>query len=68
MLNQIYNRHQRSTNDGGQAMGEKLRHVQMSRWSKHTGEAITLKQDFITKASSKGRRQCLFTQMGEVVT
>jgi len=24
--------------DGGQAMGEEMRHVQMSRWGKHTGE------------------------------
>jgi len=25
------NRHQHNTNDGGQAMGEEMRHVQMSR-------------------------------------
>ena len=25
------NRHQRNTDDGGQAMGEEMRHVQMSR-------------------------------------
>jgi len=31
MLNQIHNRHQHNTDDGGQAMGEELRHVQMSR-------------------------------------
>jgi len=26
------------TDDGGQAIDEELRHVQMSRWGKHTGE------------------------------
>jgi len=25
-----------NTDDGGQVMGEELRHVQMSRWGKHT--------------------------------
>jgi len=29
------NKHQHNTDDGGQAMGEKMRHVQMSRWGKH---------------------------------
>jgi len=38
MLNQIHNRHQHNTDDGGQAMGEELRHVQMSRWSMCIGE------------------------------
>jgi len=33
-----HKRHQHNTNDGGQAMGQELRHVQMNRWSKHTGE------------------------------
>jgi len=35
---QKHNRHQHNTNDGGQAMGEKMRHVQMSsrKWGKHT--------------------------------
>jgi len=28
----------RITDDGGQATGEVLRHVQMGRWSKHIGE------------------------------
>jgi len=28
----------KTTLDGGQAMGEDLRHVQMSRWDKHTGK------------------------------
>jgi len=32
------NRHQRNTDDGSQAMGEEMRHVQMNRWGKHTGE------------------------------
>ena len=32
------NRHQHNTDDGGQAMGEEMRHVQMSRWGKHIGE------------------------------
>ena len=32
------NRHQHNTDDGGQAVGEEMRHVQMSRWGKHTGE------------------------------
>jgi len=32
------NRHQHNTDDGGQAMGEEMRYVQMSRWGKHTGE------------------------------
>ena len=27
-----------NTDDGGQAMGEEMRHVQMSRWGKHIGE------------------------------
>jgi len=27
-----------NTDNDGQAMGEDLRHVQMDRWSKHTGE------------------------------
>jgi len=31
-------RHQHTTDDGGQAMGEELIHVQMSRQSKHTRE------------------------------
>jgi len=31
------NRHQHNTDDGGQAMGEEMRHVQMSRWGKHIG-------------------------------
>jgi len=26
------------TDDDGQAMGEEMRHVQMSRWGKHIGE------------------------------
>jgi len=30
-----YNIHQHSTDDGGQAMGGELRHVQMGSWSKH---------------------------------
>jgi len=30
MLNQMHNIHRRDTNDGGQAMGEALRYVQMS--------------------------------------
>ena len=33
-----HNRHQHNTDDGGQAMGEEMRHVQMSRWGKHIGE------------------------------
>jgi len=33
-----HNRHQHNTDDGGQAMGEELIHVQMSRRSKHTDE------------------------------
>ena len=32
------NRHQHNTDDGGQAMGEEMRHLQVSRWCKHTGE------------------------------
>ena len=32
------NRHQHNTDDGGQAMGEEMRHAQMSRWGKHIGE------------------------------
>ena len=32
------NRHQHNTDDGGEAMGEEMRYVQMSRWGKHTGE------------------------------
>jgi len=28
--------HQHITDDGGQAMGEEMRHVQMSRWGKRT--------------------------------
>ena len=31
-------RHQHNTDDGGQAMGEEIRHVQMSRWGKYIGE------------------------------
>jgi len=27
----IHNRHQHKTDDGGQAMGDEMRHVQMSR-------------------------------------
>jgi len=37
-LNQIYNRHQRNTDNGGQAMGDELRYKQMSRWSMYKGE------------------------------
>jgi len=33
-----HNKHQHNTDDGGQAMGEEMRHVQMSRWGKDTGE------------------------------
>jgi len=36
--NKKRNRHQHNTGDGEQAMGEEMRHVQMSRWGKHTGE------------------------------
>jgi len=36
--NKKYNRHQHSTDGGWQAIGEELRHVQMSRWGKHAGE------------------------------
>jgi len=36
--NKKRNRHQHNTDDGRQAMGEEMRHVQMSRWGKHTGE------------------------------
>jgi len=32
----MHNIHQRNTDDGGQAMSEELRHVQMSRWIKWT--------------------------------
>jgi len=31
-------RHKHSTDDGGQAMGEDMRHEQMNRSGKHTGE------------------------------
>jgi len=31
MLAHIHNDHSHNTDDGGQAMGEELRHVQMSR-------------------------------------
>ena len=31
-------KHQHNTDDGGQPMGEEMRHVQMSRWGKHKGE------------------------------
>ena len=27
-----------NTDDGGQAMGEEMKHVQMNRWGKHIGE------------------------------
>jgi len=33
-----HDRHQHNTDGGGQAMGEEVTHVQMSRWSKHTCE------------------------------
>ena len=29
-----------NTDDGGQAMGEEIKHVQMIRWGKHIGEEI----------------------------
>jgi len=32
------NRQQHNTDDGGQAMGAEMRHVQMSRWCSHIGE------------------------------
>jgi len=38
MLNNIRNNHSHKTDDGRQAMGEELRHVQMSRWIMQTGE------------------------------
>ena len=31
-------KHQHNTDDGGQATGEGMRHVQMSRWGKYIGE------------------------------
>jgi len=45
------------TIDGGQAMGEELRHVQMSmsRWSKHAGEWSKQQQGLLW-----GRVQCIF--------
>jgi len=36
--NKKRNRHQHNTDDGRQAMGEEMRHVQMSRWGKHICE------------------------------
>jgi len=54
-----HNRHQHNTDDGGQAVVEKLIHVQMSRLSKCTGEGI-FTQHFITETSNKGRKQCLY--------
>jgi len=38
------NRHQHNTDDGGQAMGEEMRHVLMSRRGKHIGEESISKQ------------------------
>ena len=40
MLNHIglHKNNLHNTNDGGQAMGEELRHVEMSRWTMHRGE------------------------------
>jgi len=35
---QSHSRHQHNTHDGGQAMGEEVMHVQMSRCGKYTGE------------------------------
>ena len=32
------NGHQHNTDDGGKAMGEQMRHVQISRWGKHIGK------------------------------
>jgi len=34
-LNHIHNINSHNTDDGGKAMGEELRHVQMSRWIMH---------------------------------
>jgi len=40
-LRQIsHKRHQHDTDDGGQAMGEELRHAQMSRWSKQASTQV----------------------------
>jgi len=36
--NKKRNRHQHNTDDAEQAMGEEMRHVQMSRRGKHIGE------------------------------
>jgi len=68
-----HNRHQHNTDDGGQAVVEKLIHVQMSRLSKWTGEGskqqykimrqreqYIFTQHFITETSNKGRKQCLY--------
>ena len=68
------------TDDGEQAMGEQLKHVdvQMSRWSKHTGEGTRKRaairvmrpialhlntKQFITKICNKGRKQYLYMQI-----
>ena len=40
--NKKRNRHQHNTDDGGQAMGEEMRHVQMSKWGKQIGEESKL--------------------------
>jgi len=37
-ISKIKIKNQHNTDDGGQAMGEVMRHVQMSRRGKHTGE------------------------------
>ena len=44
----IHNKHQHNTDDGGQAMKSwALRHVQMSRWNKHTGEGSEQQQGLL---------------------
>jgi len=64
-------KHQHNTDDGGQAMGEEMRHVQMSRRGKHIGEESKqqqwlwgrgqsiLVQHFIARTSSMGGKQSL---------
>jgi len=59
-LNQICNIYQCNTDDGGQAMGEELRYVQMSRWWKKWATIGVISQRAMhwnTSFNYKGKQQ-----------
>jgi len=49
MLNHIHDSYSQYTYDGGQAIGEKLRHVHVSRWIMHMGERTRQQFQYTTR-------------------